>query len=221
MDLERFRELPLMGIVRGISRPSLEPLLAAVEAAGLRTLEITMNTESAPELIRRAVRFSADRLAIGAGTVLTLESLKAALDAGAGFIVTPVLVREVTEYCAAHKVPVFPGAFTPQEIYQAWLSGAAMVKVFPARLAGPAYFKEIKGPFPEIELLACSGVTVENLGDYFANGAGAAAVGASVFRREWIESGAFDQIVSLLKTYVRKCRLCVGQDKGEGARGEG
>jgi len=115
--------------------------------------------------------------------VLTLQDLESALGSGAGFIVLPVLVRAVVEYCVKNKIPVFPGALTPQEIYQAYASGATMVKVFPAKFFGPEYFREIKGPFNKIELLACGGVTPENLKNYFASGANAVTFGASVLRR--------------------------------------
>ncbi|MCX5679928.1 MAG: bifunctional 4-hydroxy-2-oxoglutarate aldolase/2-dehydro-3-deoxy-phosphogluconate aldolase, partial [Candidatus Omnitrophica bacterium] len=127
MDLKRFAKRPVMGIVRGISCNDIEPLVEAVVSAGLETMEITMNTPQAPGLIKKAVKVSGGRLAIGAGTVLGMEDLKAALTAGATFIVTPVLISDVTAYCVKNKIPVFPGALTPSEIYTAWNAGATMV----------------------------------------------------------------------------------------------
>ena len=161
-----------------------------------------MNTQQAPELIKKAKQVCGKRLTLGAGTVLTLESLKSALDSGASFIVMPVLVKEVIEYCVERKIPVFPGALTPQEIYQAWESGATMVKVFPAKLCGAEYFREIKGPFENIELLACSGVTPDNLKDYFACGASAISFGASVFRKDWLMLKDFQKISQAIKRYM-------------------
>jgi 2-dehydro-3-deoxyphosphogluconate aldolase/(4S)-4-hydroxy-2-oxoglutarate aldolase len=99
-------------------------------------------------------------------------------------------------------IPVFPGALTPQEIYRARQAGAAMVKVFPAGYFGPKYFKEIKGPFADIPLLACGGVTPENVSDYFRHGADAAAFGASVFRKEWIERKDFGMIGEVIRRFV-------------------
>ena len=98
--------------------------------------------------------------------------------------------------------PVFPGAFTPQEVYQAHNAGATMVKVFPAKLFGPEYLRELKGPFNDIELLACSGVTPDNLKDYFANGASAVSFGASVFRKDWLAKGDFQAIAHAVKKFV-------------------
>lgn len=202
MDIARFRKKPLLGIVRGVKPDEIAPLAEAVISAGLETLEITMNTDNAPSLIRSMVKAAKDKLTIGAGTVLSMEELKSALDAGAAFIVMPALVRDVTEYCVKNKIPVFPGALTPQEIYDAWLSGATMVKVFPAKVLGPEYFREIKGPFNKIELLACAGVTPENMKDYFACGASAVSFGASVFKREWLEKKDFDSITGRVRAFV-------------------
>jgi 2-dehydro-3-deoxyphosphogluconate aldolase/(4S)-4-hydroxy-2-oxoglutarate aldolase len=109
----------------------------------------------------------------------------------------------VIEYCVKRNIPIFPGALTPRDICEAWQAGAAMVKVFPANFFGPEYFKEIKGPFPQIELLACGGVTPENLPAYFKNGASAAAVGSSVFRRDWIAAKKFRQIRNKIRAYLR------------------
>lgn len=187
MDVDRFKKLPVLGIIRGIKADVVEPLVEAVYESGLRTIEITMNTPGAAGLIKAAVKSSRNRLTIGAGTVLDVATLKAALSAGATFCVTPVLVKEVARYCVKHKIPVFPGALTPSEIYAAWEAGATMVKVFPAQFFGPEYFKEIKGPFQDIELLACGGVTPQNIKVYFSSGASAVAFGGSVFRKEWLE----------------------------------
>ncbi|MFA6321481.1 MAG: bifunctional 4-hydroxy-2-oxoglutarate aldolase/2-dehydro-3-deoxy-phosphogluconate aldolase [Candidatus Omnitrophota bacterium] len=194
MDIERFKKLPIMGIARGVRAGEVEPLVDAVVSAGLETLEITMNTQGAESLIAQTVKAAGNRLMVGAGTVLNLESLKSALDAGATFIVTPVMVDEVVEYCAKNVIPVFPGALTPAEIYRAWNSGATMVKVFPAGFFGPEYFKEIKGPFADIELLACGGVNAQNMTSYFNNGADAVSFGGSIFRRDWLENKEFSRI---------------------------
>jgi 2-dehydro-3-deoxyphosphogluconate aldolase/(4S)-4-hydroxy-2-oxoglutarate aldolase len=202
MDFERFKSKPLMGIVRGIGLEELEPLLETVLAAGLETLEITMNTQGAPDLIARAREFAAGRLMLGAGTVLGLDSLELALDAGASFIVMPTLVEEVAETCDARGIPFFPGALTPQEIHRAWKSGASMVKVFPARFFGPEYFKEIKGPFADVQLLACGGISSANLQAYRANGADGFAFGGSVLNNEWMKNGQLHKVEAALRELI-------------------
>jgi len=204
MDIEKFKKLPLMGILRGVLADEIEPLMEAVIGAGLKTIEITMNTENAADLIRTAVKAVNGRMVIGAGTVLDMRSLESALEAGAAFIVMPTLVEEVAQYCLKEKIPFFPGALTPQEIYRAWSSGAAMVKVFPAKFFGPEYFREIKGPFDKIRLLACGGVTPENIREYFLNGADAVTFGSSVFRREWLVNRDFISIKRRVNKYLEE-----------------
>jgi len=206
MDVDRFRRLPLLGILRGIAAADVQPLVEAVVEAGLEAIEITMNTAGAPSLIRSMVSEADGRLMVGAGTVLSIADLDAALEAGAGFIVMPTLVAEVAERCRAAHVPVFPGALTPQEILGASRAGATMVKVFPASCFGPAYFREIKGPFGGIELLACGGVSADNLAAYFASGASAAAFGGSVFRTEWLAERRYRRISEEVRKLVRACR---------------
>ncbi len=202
MNIEKFKRLPILGILRGIDVESVEPLVEASISAGLKTIEITMNTRGAATLIEKAVATGGKRLTVGAGTVLSVKSLEIAFNAGATFIVTPALVEDVMKYCVKNKMPVFPGALTPQEIYNAWNAGATMVKVFPAGSFGPKYFKEIKGPFNDIELLACGGVTPENTKEYFSCGASAIAFGAEVFKKEWLAGKDFKSIGEAIKRYI-------------------
>ncbi len=208
MDLDEFRRLPIVGILRGGSDVAIEPIVESVVGAGLKAMEITMNTPGAPDLIRRAIETADGELTIGAGTVLDTGDLESALGAGAQFIVMPTLERNVVDACTQRSIPVFPGALTPQEIFDAWRAGATMVKVFPAKFFGPGYFKELKGPLGDIELLACGGVSAENLGDFFACGASAVAFGGSVFQPKWLSEGRFDRIGdavrSLIESYQRR-----------------
>ncbi|MFH1857059.1 MAG: bifunctional 4-hydroxy-2-oxoglutarate aldolase/2-dehydro-3-deoxy-phosphogluconate aldolase [Candidatus Omnitrophota bacterium] len=209
MNIAEFKKLPIMGILRGIKKEAIKPLSKTIISAGLKTVEITMNTDNAAKLIADMKRNSDGNFAVGAGTVLTMEDLRLALDNGAEFIVMPVLRRDITEYCVKNNIPVFPGAFSPQEIYDAWCAGATMVKVFPAKFFGPAYFKEIKAPFNKIELLACGGVTANNIGDFFYSGASAAAFGASIFKYNWIKAENFVLIEEEIKKIIEAFNFSV------------
>ena len=202
MDIKKFKELPIMGILRGVAVDMIEPITETVIFSGLKTVEVTMNTPGAAELIKRMKNVSGSRLMIGAGTVLTTVDLEKAVDAGATFIVMPTLVRDVAERCVKDRIPVFPGALTPQEIYNAWGAGATMVKVFPAKFFGPSYFKEVKGPFGDIELLACGGVTPENIRPFFLCGASGVAFGGSVFTKEALASRDFAAIEKAIKALI-------------------
>lgn len=202
MDLNQFKKLPVMGILRGITSPDLKPLIETVAETDLKTIEIALNTEDAINLINVAVDLSKGKLTVGAGTVLSKKDAEEAVNAGATFIVSPVCISEVASYCKKNNIPFFPGAITPKEIFTAWQAGATMVKVFPASLFGPSYFKAIKGPFNDIELMAVGGVTFENVRQYFLNGASACAFGASIFRKEWLDNKDFSSIRKNIQEFV-------------------
>ena len=202
MDVKIFKKQPIMGILRGVTIDEITPLIEALCAAGLQTVEITMNTPRALEIIRKAVDVSAGRITVGAGTVVNMDLLQDALGTGASFIVMPTLELNVMEYCTKHDIAVFPGAFTPQEVLNAWRSGATMVKLFPAKFFGPDYVRELKGPLNDVELLACGGVTPENMGEYFQAGAAAVAIGGSVFGRELLDKKDFSGIIDRVKKYI-------------------
>ncbi|MFH2137769.1 MAG: bifunctional 4-hydroxy-2-oxoglutarate aldolase/2-dehydro-3-deoxy-phosphogluconate aldolase [Candidatus Omnitrophota bacterium] len=202
MDIAKFKKLPIMGILRGVKKSEISPLIETIIASGMETVEITMNTEDAPELIKEAKKVAGDRLMIGAGTVLSMYALHAALEAGATFIVMPGLVEDVTEYCVKNYIPVFPGALTPDEVLKAWQSGATMVKIFPSGLFGPQYFRELKGPLNEVQLMAVGGVRQDNIWEFFSCGASAVGIGGSVFNRQQIVSGNHEVIKASLMALV-------------------
>jgi len=203
MDIGEFKQLPILGILRGIEQEQIEPLVEAMVSSGLKAVEITMNTEDAAGLIKDMVRHAEGRLTVGAGTVLTEDELNQALDAGATFIVSPTLVDGVAKGCSERNIPFFPGALTPQEIYRAHQAGAAMVKVFPVKFFGPDYLKEIKGPFKDIELLACGGVSPKTIKEYFDSGASAVAFGGSIFKKELLKEKKFIEIEKQIKQLIQ------------------
>lgn len=200
-----FKTVPVIGIIRNMDAVLVEELAPLCRDTGLTTLEITMNTRLAPQMIK-SLRRQYPGMNIGAGTVLKMDELEQALDAGATFIVTPVLNEDVISFCARNEIPVFPGAFTPSEIYRAWEAGAAAVKVFPASVAGPAYLKEVGAPLRQVRLLPTGGVTVENMESYFMAGAAGVGMGSALFRKDLIANKDlsrlkqhFEQVVSAVK----------------------
>ena len=202
MDLKHFIRLPIMGILRGVERDLIRPLVETLVSSGLKTIEIAMNTPDAARLIQEARKIAGQGLTIGAGTVLGLSDLNKALDSGASFIVLPVFVENVVKQCVRKKIPVFPGALTPQEIYHAWQEGATMVKVFPSRFFGPDYLREIKGPFQDVRLLACGGVNSFNIKSFFSSGASAVAFGSGIFKSEWLKRHEFQRIKECVKELI-------------------
>lgn len=206
MNLSCFKQLPVMGILRGIETSAVKPLAEIILEAGMQTVEITMNTQAAGKLIAAMIKSAKGKLTVGAGTVLNKEELKIALDSGASFIVMPVYIPRVAEHCLKTNIPFFPGALTPQEVYSAWKGGASMVKIFPASAFGPKYFKELKGPFNDLCLMAVGGIRIDNISEYFSCGAQAVAVGASIFNAEQIKQGEFKSIKQALAKVVKKVK---------------
>ena len=183
-----FGNVPIVGIIRSLSAVDVIQLLPLYREAGLTTIEITMNTPGAEDLIRYAREHYGDSLNIGAGTVCTTSDLTKALAAGAQFIVTPIVSKPVIQACVRRGVPIFPGAFTPSEIYEAWSLGAAMVKVFPATSLGPGYVKDVKAPLNQIKLLPTGGVTLLNMADFMRAGAEGVGVGSQLFDTALIQA---------------------------------
>jgi 2-dehydro-3-deoxyphosphogluconate aldolase / (4S)-4-hydroxy-2-oxoglutarate aldolase len=202
MDIDTFEKLPVMGIARGIDKKMLGPLADCCASAGLPAIEITMNTPAACSLIEELSELAGGRFSVGAGTVTSGRLLAGALAAGAQFIVSPVACKTVIEGSIKAGKPVFPGALTPSEIYCAWEMGASMVKVFPARNMGPAYFEDIAGPFPHIKLLACGGVGAANAAAYMKAGAAAIAFGSSIFNIDWMNAGRYGAIKEHIEALI-------------------
>jgi 2-dehydro-3-deoxyphosphogluconate aldolase/(4S)-4-hydroxy-2-oxoglutarate aldolase len=205
-DAALFGKLPVVGILRGFDRSQVEPLVRASLAGGLCNIEITMNSPGASELLRLTCDLVGKEMNVGAGTVCSIDELNQALDAGAGFIVTPVIVPEVIQRCVAKQIPVFPGALTPTEIHQAWNLGATMVKVFPANQFGPDYIKAIKAPLQEIRLMPTGGVTIETLAAFKQAGADAFGVGSPLFDACRVEAGDWDWVQEQASGFVEAYR---------------
>lgn len=184
---ELFLKAPLVGIIRGLCAKTVSQILPLYREAGLTTIEITMNTPGAEAIIRDARKHQPEGLNIGAGTVCTRDDLDKALAAGAQFIVTPIIDKKVIKACVKQGVPVFPGAFTPSEIYKAWTLGATMVKVYPATSLGPAYIKDLKAPLPQLRLLPTGGIGLNNMVAYLRAGADGLGVGSELFDKTLIQ----------------------------------
>ncbi len=181
-----FEQAPIVGILRNIDPTSIYQLLPGYQAAGLTTLEITMNTPGATSIIETLNSRYGGRLNIGAGTVKDLYDLESALKAGATFIVTPILDEQVIKECVHLDIPVFPGAYTPTEIYRAWHLGASVVKVFPATSLGAGYFKDVLAPLSDIKLMPTGGVSLDTIPGFHKAGAVAYGIGSPLFDKELI-----------------------------------
>lgn len=202
--------MPLVGILRGVSRADLQKIIPRYLQAGLTTLEITMNTPGIEGLLRESVDQYGEQLNIGAGTVCSVKELEQALTAGAQFIVTPILNERVVRTCVDQGVPVFPGALTPSEIYRAWSWGATLVKVFPASAFGPAYLKEVLAPLDQLQLMPTGGISLANMADYYRAGAKGFGLGSLLFDRQLIQHGQWKDLQNKMAAVADRYREMVG-----------
>lgn len=199
-----FNGIPVVGIIRGLPAQQVHGLAQHYQASGLTTLEVTMNTEGAATAISRLVKEFGGRLNIGAGTVCSLQDLKTALDAGAQFIVTPVLEESVVAACVKENIPVFPGAYTPTEIFRAWHMGASMVKVFPATRLGADFIKEVLAPLDYLKLIPTGGITVDNFTDFLKAGAAGLGMGSQLFPKQLVVQERWDELSAHFTTLVER-----------------
>lgn len=209
---EQFEKIPLVGILRGFPSHQMEKIAELYALAGLTTLEITMNTPDAAKSISSLAKAFGTQLNIGAGTVCNLDDLTEALDAGAQFIVTPVIDEAVIAKCVEQNIPIFPGAYTPTEIYRAWSLGASMVKVFPAGKLGPDYIKEVLAPLNQIKLLPTGGISLENLQSFMKAGAKGFGLGSGLISKKLVENSEWDALKSHFIEFVDKYKGFLNED---------
>ena len=206
-SLALIREVGLVPIVRA---PSPEDAFRAAEAiisGGIGIAEITMTVPNAIRVMERVAERYGDKVLLGAGTILDSESCRAALLAGAEFIVTPSLDVRVIEMARRYSKPCFPGALTPTEVLTAWQAGADMVKIFPAGpVGGPKYIKALKGPFPQIDFVPTGGVNLETTPEFIKAGAAAVAVGGELVDLKALREGKLEVITSNARQFLDAVR---------------
>ena len=201
---ERFLSVPIVGILRNIPIEDVAHILPLYLKAGLTTVEITMDTPHAETIIRYALDQYSKKLNIGAGTVCNLSDLNRAREAGAQFIVTPIIDEQVINACVRGQLPIFPGAYTPSEIYRAWALGASMVKVFPAAALGANYIRELGGPLKQIKLLPTGGINLDNCIKFLEAGSAGLGIGSQLFDKQIIEEQNWDALTEHFEKFVKK-----------------
>lgn len=198
--LDILRDDRVLAVVRADVIPDAAALAEALAAGGIRCVELTFTTPGLPRHIARAA--SAEGCVIGAGTVRTAEQALAAIDAGARFLVTPGLRSDVAAVAVAQGVPFVMGAFTPTEVMKAADLGAAAVKVFPAHSLGPRYFTDLRGPLPDVRLVASGGVSAANAAAFLAAGALAVSAGTDVVPPAEVAAGNWPELTRRAKAFA-------------------
>jgi 2-dehydro-3-deoxyphosphogluconate aldolase/(4S)-4-hydroxy-2-oxoglutarate aldolase len=192
------------GVVAIMRAKSSDQLMAAAESilsGGVRAIEVTMTTPGALDVIHQATSQLSGDVLFGAGSVLDPETARAAILAGAQFVVCPTLNLKTIELCNRYSIPVMPGAYTPTEILTAWEAGATMVKVFPASAGGPGYIKAVKAPLPQIKLTAVGGVDLGNCADFIRAGCEVVGIGGELVNQKLLDGRDFTAITERARAF--------------------
>jgi len=192
----------IVAVVRSPDSRQLTEVVRALADGGVSVVEITMSVPNALDVLRQVRLALGDRVLLGAGTVLDPETARAVLLAGAEYIVAPTVNLDVIRLCQRYDKLVMPGAFTPTEILAAWEAGADIVKVFPAEVLGPAFFKALRGPLPHVRLMPTGGVDLTTAAAFLKAGACCLGVGGQLVEPRAVAEGKFDRICDLARQYA-------------------
>lgn len=193
------------GIVAILRAPSGELLADVAEAlyeSGIDIIEVTFTVPGILEILNQVQKRLGNKVLLGAGSVLDTETARAAILAGAEYIVSPTTNVDVIKLCQRYGKLVMPGALTPTEVLTAWEAGADIVKVFPADVGGPAYMKALHGPMPQIRLMPTGGVNLDTLESFVKAGACAVGLGTALVEKEAVQTGNLSRIRDLAVQYV-------------------
>ena len=205
--IARIREVGVIPIVRVASAEDAYRVAEALIEGSIGIAEITMTVPNATRVMERVAERFGEKVLLGAGTILDPESCRAALLAGADFIVTPSLDVRVIEVARRYSKVCIPGALTPTEVVAAWQAGADLVKIFPCGpVGGPQYIKALRAPLPHIDFVPTGGVNLETTPEYIKAGAAAVAVGGELVDAKALREGRLDVITSTARKFVEAVR---------------
>lgn len=191
----------VVAVVRAETSEQAAKIADACLAGGINAIEITFTVPGAAEVIRSLVqKYKHGEMVVGAGTVLDAETARAALLAGAQFVVSPCIDEDTIKLCHTYQVPVMPGAMTIREIVMAMRLGADIVKVFPGDVLGPKFIKAVKGPLPQATLMPTGGVALDNVDQWIKNGCVAVGVGGNL--TAGAQKGDYESVTAIAKQFV-------------------
>jgi len=202
-NIQAIIECGLIPVVRVSSAEEALQVAGAIKAGGISIIEITMTVPGAIRVMEKVADQYGDKVLLGAGTILDPETARAAILAGAEFIVTPSLNVKTIEITRRYSKICIPGALTPTEVVTAWDAGADFVKIFPCgNVGGPKYIKALKGPLPHIEMVPTGGVNLETAADFIKAGSAALAVGTDLVDNKAVKARQFDVITATAQKFV-------------------
>jgi len=204
--LNSILETKVIAVIRLSDPTRIFDVIEALKKGAINVFEITMTVPGALDIIQKLAVAKPEGILIGAGTVLDADTAAAAIWSGADFIVSPIADPGMIAACRTHDAFVAPGAFTPSEIIAAWERGADIVKVFPATSLGPQYFRDLRGPFPQLRLMPTGGVTVENAREFIGAGACAVGIGTALIDKKAVEAEDWDALTEKAGQLVESLR---------------
>jgi 2-dehydro-3-deoxyphosphogluconate aldolase/(4S)-4-hydroxy-2-oxoglutarate aldolase len=201
--VNRITSCGVVAIVRMDDARGLGQVAAAIKAGGVDVIEFTMTTPGALRIIEESAANQNEQVLLGAGTVLDPETARAAILAGARFVVAPTLSLPVIQMCHRYDAAVLPGVLTPTEMLTAWEAGADFLKLFPATAVGPQYIRDVLAPLPYLRIVPTGGVSLENAAAFVKAGAVAVAVGSNLVDRKLVQDGRWEAITDLARRFSR------------------
>jgi 2-dehydro-3-deoxyphosphogluconate aldolase/(4S)-4-hydroxy-2-oxoglutarate aldolase len=200
--LNLIHETGVIAIMRANSPAQLIAAADAIRQGGVRVIEVTMTTPGALEVIQEASRRYGAEMLFGAGTVLDAETARAAILAGAAFVVAPTLNLEMIALCNRYSIPVAPGCYTPTEMLTAWEAGADLIKLFPADVGGPGLIKAIRAPLPQLNIVPVGGVNLDTAPGFIRQGAFAVGVGSSLVSQKLLDGDDMAELTGRAAAFI-------------------
>lgn len=198
------------GVIAIMRTQSSDQLIAAADAikkGGVRAIEVTMTTPGALAVIEEAKgRYGSDVI-FGAGSVLDAETGRAAILAGADFVVSPILNLELVELCNRYSIPTAPGCYSPTEVLTGWEAGADFIKLFPASFGGPSLVKAILAPLPHIRIIPVGGVNLDTAAEFIAKGSTALGVGSALVNQKLLDSGDMEELTRRAVGFIQQVKI--------------
>lgn len=192
----------IIAIVRAKESAQVSPLVEALLAGGVKAIEITMTTPNALAAIREARARAGERAVVGVGTVLDVDTCRAAIAAGAEFVVTPICRTELVPAAHAGGCPIMIGAYTPTEAQLAHEAGADFIKIFPADTLGPGYIKALRAPLPHLRIVPTGGVDVQNVAEFLKAGCAALGVGSALVSTRILQGADWPELTRRATAFV-------------------
>ena len=204
--LNTIRETGVIAIMRAQSSDQLIAAADAIKKGGVTVIEVTMTTPGALGVIAEAKERYGSDVAFGAGSVLGPETGRAAILAGADFVVSPILNLGLIELCNRYGVATMPGCYSPTEVITGWQAGADLIKLFPASVGGPDLVKALLAPLPQVQIVPVGGVNLDTAADFIRKGAVALGVGSSLVSQKLLDSGDLDELTRRAAAFVEEVR---------------